>query len=184
MASASVYTAPGFTCTVGTLTFGGITISPSTTGDGVVGPITVTPITDGLALTFSAAAAFPPPSTADIAWLYTVTSTVPIVDAGLSVTGTGSAGAVVTLSETLSNGKTLTASSPGSPTDMITFAGVPSLSVDKDLSDAALTGGMAVSSVIKNTFSTSIHIPEPAAIVLLGAGLVGLGVIRRSRRNR
>ena len=122
-------------CTVGTLTFSSISISPSTTGDGVVGPITVTPVASGLSLSFSSAASAPPPSTADIAWLYTVASTVPIVDASLLLTGSGTGGGTVSLSETLSNGKTLTASSPGSATDSVTFPGVSSLSVAKDLVD-------------------------------------------------
>ena len=187
MASSSVYTAPGFSCTVGTLTFSSISISPSTTGDGVVGPITVTPVASGLSLTFSSAASAPPPSTADIAWLYTVASTVPIVDASLLLTGSGTGGGTVSLSETLSNGKTLMASSPGSATDSVTFPGVSSLSVAKDLVDVALTSGsLAVSSVIENTFSTnSTPIPEPMSITLVvtGLGLIGLGFSRRSKRN-
>ena len=86
-------------------------------------------------------------------------------------------------SETLSNGKTLTASSPGSATDSVTFPGVSSLSVAKDLADVALTpGSLAVSSVIVNTFSTSF-IPEPMSIALVVTGLIGLGFSRRSKRN-
>jgi len=181
--SAATYTAPGFSCTVGALTFSGITITPSVTGDGVVGPISVGPISGGLALTFSSVATAPPPSTADVAWLYTVTSTAPITDAGLLLTGSGTAGGIVTLDETLSNGATLHAKSPGSATDHVTFAGVDSLSVAKDLADIALTSGaLAVSSVIQNTFSTGIvPMPEPATFALLGAGLLGLCLVRRRR---
>ena len=183
MAPAATYTAVGFSCTVGKLTFSAMSISPSTTGDGVVGPITVTPLASGLSLTFSAAASAPPPSTADIAWLYTVSSSAPITDAGLLLTGSGTGGGTVTLSETLSNGATLTAMNPGSSTDHVTFSGVSSLSVAKDLANVALTdGSMAVSSVIENTFSTT-PIPEPASIALFGFGLVGLGMSRFRKRS-
>jgi hypothetical protein len=187
--SSSVYTASGFSCSVGTLTFSSMSISPSTSGDGTIGPISVTPLVgvlggDGLELTFSAAASFPPGGTADIAWTYDVTSTVPIVDAGLSLTGSGLSGATVALSETLDPiGKTLSASSPGSPSETITFAGVSSLSVTKDLANVALSSGTAVSSIVQNTFSTH-PISEPTTIALLGAGLLGLGLSRRSRGDR
>jgi PEP-CTERM motif len=183
--ASSVYTAAGFSCTVGPLTFSSMSISPSTTGDGTVGPISVTPVPDGLALSFSAAASAPPPSTADITWLYVVTSTVPITDAGLSLVGSGTGGATVTLDETLSPiGVKLHVADPGPGIDAATIdPPVSKLSVAKDLEIVAMpSGSVGVASIIDNTFSFST-IPEPATLAVLGAGLVGLGLARRRNRN-
>lgn len=69
------------------------------------------------------------------------------------------------------------------PSASTSFAGVGSLTVTKDIAVAG-NGGTAHLSVVNNEFSTS-SVPEPASMLLLGSGLLGLaGFVRRRRADR
>jgi len=118
----------------------------------------------------------------DIAITYTVTSSKPITDADLviagSVTGTGAA----SVGETLTSGGkligTLTASLPGAPVDSISFAGVNSITVTKDIILNAGSAGTASISIVSQGFSTTA-VPEPASMALLGIGMTSFLAFRR-----
>jgi hypothetical protein len=123
----------------------------------------------------------------DIAISYTVTAKPGelITDASLglagSVTGTGAA----SVGETLTNSSTgaligtLTASLPTDTVDMISFSGVQSITVTKDIILNAGADGAASISIVSQGFSVSGTVPEPASMALLGIGVTGLLAFRR-----
>jgi hypothetical protein len=65
------------------------------------------------------------------------------------------------------------------------FLGVPSFTADDIMANFAGLPTVPVGAqLILDVTSSSPLIPEPASIALLGAGLVGIGLIRRHRRSR
>ncbi len=59
-----------------------------------------------------------------------------------------------------------------------------SINVSKDITVTALTGGQASLSAVQDTFSQSpTGVPEPATMALVGAALIGLGIIRRRKKS-
>ena len=187
IAPVSTYTATGFSCSVGPVTFSNISVTPTTTGSGVVGLTQFQPFTFGgdygLELIYSATTGSMG-GTADVAWTYDVSGKPPLDDAWASLTGgtTGTSGTAA-LSETLSNGTTLSLGGPGA-TPVTTFAPIATLRATKDQQDFASAGSTAFSSVTANAFSV---VPEPStwAMLLLGfAGLAFLGYRRTQRTTR
>ncbi len=99
-----------------------------------------------------------------------------------SLTGTGTA----SVGETLVNTATgaliggLTASLPTALADTISFAGVQSITVTKDIILNAGSDGSASVSVVSQGFSsTGTHVPEPTSMALLGIGMTGFLAFRR-----
>jgi hypothetical protein len=124
--------------------------------------------------------------TLDVSLTYTVTAPKGqlLTDASLVMTGSQAGDGYVSIGETLVSGTktlgTLTAADPGSPTDTLTFAGVQSITVTKDiyLFGGTIAGSNANVSIISQGFSSST-IPEPTSMALLGIGMAGFFTYRR-----
>jgi len=173
------------------LTFSGFGYSSTASGTATAFPATsvaVLPFISGIetGVTFTAGWSVVSGGILDLAISYTVTAPrgellddAILVIAG-SVTGTGAATVGETLTNTVTGGLigTLTASLPGDPVDSITFAGVSSITVSKDIILNAGTDGTASVSVVSQGFSSSI-IPEPTSLSLLGIGMAGFFTFRR-----
>jgi hypothetical protein len=122
--------------------------------------------------------------TSDYSIFYTVSSSGPLItDAYLGAAGSnGSQGGYYSVDETLftTTGKvigTLTVTSTG-PSDSITFAGVSTIVVEKDIFvGGPFTTGPSTVSIVNQGYSFAV--PEPASMGLLGIGLTGLLAYRR-----
>jgi hypothetical protein len=119
----------------------------------------------------------------DIAITYTVTAPVGelLNDANLiisgNLTGSGSAGVGETLIGTPGT-LGLTASLPTSLSDSVTFGGVQSITVHKDIILNSGLDGSASISIVTQGFS-STNVPEPSSVALLGIGMTGFLAFRR-----
>jgi hypothetical protein len=180
-APVSAYELSGFSCNVGPVTFSNINVTPTTSGSGTVTLTDFKPFTTfvdgqtnyGLDLIYSASTLFSG-GTADVAWTYDVSGVPSLDDAFAALTGgTIGASAATSLTETLSNGKTLSLTSAGSTS--VTFAPIEMLHVMKDQQNMASSGSVAFSSIMGNAFSTGSAIAEPSTWALLAVGFIGLG---------
>jgi len=192
MDTLSTYLTPGFSCTIGTLSFSDFTYSSAAFGGATAVPaagITVTHITgteDGFQ--FEAPWSVSSSQGEDSAIGYTVTATgSTISDVVLGMAGFAVAhGGDVAVGETLESpplSLLVFANQTGTQaSDSITGLTSTSLTVVKDI---ALAGndGVATLSIVDNEFSVKgvgRSTPEPSSILLFGAGLVGLaGYFRR-----
>jgi len=188
------YTAAGFSCTIGSLTFSGFSYTDGAFGGATAIPasgVAVTPVTGSeLGFQFSAPWVASASQGVDSEISYTVTASgTSITDLILSMAGFGfTDGGDVSVAETsvapplsllvFDNATGMV------PSDTVTLAGVSSLTVTKDIAVVGGGSGTGHLSVVFNEFSTS-NVPEPASMLLLGSGLLGLaGYVRRRRASQ
>jgi hypothetical protein len=179
-----------YTTVVGaeTLTFSNFAYSTIPSGAAPASGIGVSPFTlgDQTGLQFQSATwVAAPGQTLDVSLSFVVTAPAgqKISDAVLAIaggnyqgTGTISAGESIINAATFAPIATLEAAVPGAPSDAVSFAGVQSVLVTKDI---LITGGSkgATVSIVDQGFSSAI--PEPTSMALLGIGMAGFFTFRR-----
>jgi hypothetical protein len=183
-AAVSVYTAAGFSCSVGPVTFSNISVNST----GLVTLGNFTPFTFGgefgLTMNFSAVASGTNQSS-DVGWTYSVSGVPALTDAFAQLTGSVTGTGVATLSEQLLNPQLQTIGSivlnAPNTSEVITFAPVQNLFVLKDQQNFSGTDGSAFTSEMTNAFSV---VPLPGALPLFASGLAGLGLLGWRKRKK
>jgi PEP-CTERM motif len=176
-------------------TFSNFTFSasavPPTTPTLTAGQVTVDkfgPVGNESGIQFSGAFANATPnSLVDYAIGYTVTApkgfliTDAILVGNFVTTGSGGGSVAETLLFPNLTSKTLTLTSGGNSSPSVSFPGVSSITVTKDiLLTVGASGGSAAITIIGQGFSS---VPEPASMALLGIGMSGLFALRRFFRR-
>jgi len=188
----AVYTSASngnFFVTANGLTYSDFSYTSTATGTGLAYPATsvgVTSFSNGTDSGFTLNAGWLATSgnTLDIALTYTVTAAAgsKITDAFLGITGSLSGTGTATVGETLTGSTgvigSLTAGLPSPLSDSISFAGVQSIIVNKDLILGGGTNGSASVSFLTQGFSVNT-VPEPTSMALLGIGMTGFLAFRR-----
>jgi hypothetical protein len=191
----SDYDAPGFSCTLGDLTYSDFNYIPTDSGGALSPPasgVTVTPITTGfgsdIGLEFTAAWLVASGQTIDSSISYDVSTTNPvgITDLFLYVVGGAGGDGVASVAEgsltppeslytEFASGTTINSASAS-------FSPVGSLSLTKDigLSGGSGPGGAHISDVYNLISEGTSTVPEPP-LAILCIGLLGLVPMARSK---
>ena len=180
-APVSTYTAAGFSCNIGGLTFSNIVVTPTMLNGGSVTLTDFAPVNPvagefGLRLDYTASAI--PLQIASVQWTYSVAGVPNIGDAFFafdgSAQGTAQTGAMITLSN-ISGTVELT---PGAPSTEIAFT--LTSSINGNATQFNLGGqGLATGRSLTQAFSgaTPPPVPLPATLPLFATGLGALGLL-------
>ena len=187
-APVSTYTAAGFSCNIGGLTFSNIVVTPILSNGGTVTLTDFAPVNPvagefGLRLDYTASAL--PFQIASVQWTYSVAGVPNIGDAFFafdgSAQGTAQTGAMITLSN-ISGTVELT---PGAPSTEIAFTLTSSINGNATQFNNGVQGTVTGRSLTQ-AFSgaTPPAIPLPAALPLFATGLIGLGLLGWRRKQK
>jgi hypothetical protein len=202
-------TGNGFSCTIGNLTFSNFSFTSSAAGSASAmtpAGVTVTPlpnssfpgVPDGFLFTEALSANNTlntgVTTNSDMTIFYSVTSNgATLTDLELGFNGSVSGTGITEVTENFclnttagvfgcayaSSGQIQVINPPGIFNTSVTFAPVTMLSVEKDVQlNAGTNGGVSLSS-IDNMYSQTV--PESASLTLLGLGLLGLALAKRSK---
>jgi hypothetical protein len=198
----TAYLVGGFTCSTGTLTFSNFSFAPGGSMP-TAASVGVTPITTGVdgfsfnpSLSVNNSGLGPAfiAQESDLTIFYTVTgSSITDLELGFNGAYSGTGSAEVTEQYCLGFASISGCSSghpagtiqvtnpPANYSQSVTFAPVSVLAVSKDIEvqtgSSSGTAGQASISVVSNQYS----VPESASLTLLGLGLLGLAVAKRSK---
>ena len=102
------------------------------------------------------------------------------LDMAGGASGTGVAQVDEVLTDALHNPLAHLHATAADPSDDAVFAPVTTVFVAKDILTITGVDGVAQISIVDQLFSQT-HVPEPATMAVLGAGLFGMGLLRRRR---
>jgi hypothetical protein len=198
----TAYLVGGFTCSTGTLTFSNFSWAPGGTNTPTAASVGVTPITTGVdgfsfnpALSVNNSGGGPAftAQSADLTVFYTVTgSNITDLELGFNGGFSGAGSSEVTEMYCLGfaslsgcnvshpAGEIQVTNPPANFSQSVTFAPVGVLAISKDIEvQTGPTGSAGQASI--STVSNQYSVPESASLTLLGLGLLGLAVAKRSK---
>ena len=189
-APVSTYTAAGFSCNIGGVTFSNIVVTPTMLNGGSVTLTDFAPVNPvagefGLRLDYTASAL--PFQIASVQWTYSVAGVPNIGDAFIAFDGSAQGsiahtGAMITLSN-ISGTVELT---PGAPSTEIAFTLTSSINGNATQFNNGVQGTVTGRSLTQ-AFSGATPpppVPLPAALPLFATGLAGLGLLGMRRKKK